>query len=135
MNARRICIHINELAEIDSRFTIGCEAHHFPFVGIRSESEKLREAGIKKSKRIRPIDGLDVIEPPISPMPNRSGFPCAAPVHYHDCRIIEAGVAVRAQRMGEMMIHKAHACLAGAKQAPKGCRSRLLVPHAEEIAR
>ena len=38
-DAIRIVVRDDEIAQIDSRFAVRREAHHFPFVAVRSESK------------------------------------------------------------------------------------------------
>jgi len=61
--------------------------------------------------------------------------PSAAAVHDDHRGIVEAGVAIAAERMSEMMVDKAVAGFCGTKLPPKRVLSAVLALHAGELAR
>ena len=90
---------------------------------------------VEQAERIGPIDGEDRVDAPLAAMPDGSGFPCAAAVHHDDGGIVKAGIGIGAERVGQMVIHKAESRLGGTELAREGIRAAILVPHAGEMAR
>ena len=111
IHAVRIVVRDDEIAQIDSRLAVRREAHHFPFVAVRSEAEIVRELRVEKAERIRPGNGPDVFEAAVVAAPERSGFPRAAPIENENGGIVESRKRVGADGVGEMMVHETKARL------------------------
>ncbi len=134
IHAVRIVVRHDEIAQIDSRFAVRCEAHDFPFVAVRSETEIVRKLRVKKAERIGPGNGPDVFEASIAAAPERGGFPRAASIENEDGGIIEARKRVGADGVGEMMVHETEARLGAGKHLAETVLAAALVPHAGEMA-
>src|SRR5580704_10504961 len=68
-------------------------------------------------------------------MPQRCRFPGTATVKNKYGSLIEAGECIRADGVGQMMVHKAEGRLRRPKDSAKAILAAALVPHAEKIAR
>src|SRR6266513_3219834 len=68
-------------------------------------------------------------------MPDRSGFPGTAAVHYDDGGGVKTGVRIRTECMSEMVIDKTEARITTRKFPRKPFRTPSLVPHADEMHR
>src|ERR1700730_9628646 len=127
INLIGISLRLNKRAQINAWLAIRSKAHDFPFVSVRGKAKKFREARVKKSERVRPVDGFHVFEAAVATSPDRSGFPGPASIHNDDCRIVEAGIRIGAQGMGEMVINKTKARFATGELLRKALRSASLV--------
>src|SRR5271166_2351695 len=71
----------------------------------------------------------------ISPVPQRSGFPRAAPIQDKHRRVVETRKRIRADGVRQMMIDETEASFRWAEQLPKPVLTAFLVPHAHKLAR
>jgi len=88
---------LQERAEIHAGFTVGSEAHDFPFVGVGSEAERNSVNG----RRMRPRESGQLMVwrcsmRPCCPRQMEVRFPGAAAVHDDDGGIVQAGVGIGA---------------------------------------
>src|ERR1700676_695519 len=90
MNLVGIVFRFNKRAQIYAWLAIRSKTHDFPFVSVRGKAKKFRAARVKKSERVRPVDGFYVFEAAVAASPDRSGFPGPASIHNDDRGIVEA---------------------------------------------
>ncbi len=128
-------LRFNKRAQIHARLAVWRQAHHLPLVAIALKPEVLRELTVKISDRVRKRNRQYVLDPPVSPMPNRSRFPRPPPIHHNHYSIIKFRKRIRAERMRKMMLHKSHARIRRSKNLHKAFRTALLMPHAHEMQR
>ncbi len=96
----------DEIAQIDSGFAVGREAHHFPFVAVGSEAKKMSELRVEKTERIRPGNCPEMFEAPVAAAPKRSGFPSAAAIENQHGRIVKSGIGKGADGVRQVVIHE-----------------------------
>ncbi len=135
MNAIGRCLQINEGRQVGARLPVRSETHDLPFIAVGLKPEKLSETAVKESDGVRKGNRQEVFEPAVAPVPKGRGFPGAAPVHHGHGSFVEAGIRVRANGMGEVMVHEAHFRPRGPELLREFLRSALLVPHAQEVQR
>ena len=103
-HAVRHFVRGDEITQIDPRFAIRGEAHHFPLIAEWRESQVMRELCVEKSQRIGEGNCVQVLECSAASVPQRRRFVRAAAIHHQHRRIIESGVRIRADRMRKMVI-------------------------------
>src|SRR5882672_5572771 len=101
-------IRRDKFIQIDPWISVRRESHYLPFIAIGNKSEILCKLGIKQPERIWPRNCKHVIEMAVVAIPDRAGFPGAAPVHHHDRGLVQTRVGIRADGMCQMMIHETH---------------------------
>ena len=133
MDAIRRRFWIDEGIKFHSGLAVRRKTHYLPFIAVAMKSKIFCEFAIKETDGVWKWDGEDMFQASLVSVPDGSGLPGTAAVHYHDGGFVEARKGVGTDRVSEMVIDEAHTSRRLAEDSAKGCGSRFLVPHAGKV--